>query len=133
MAYYLDTSALVKLVVAEPESPALHAWAIEAERTPVCSDLVRTELVRAVRLAAPDRSTQARELLLSLTLLSATSAILDRAAVLEPRTLRSLDSIHIATAMELGDDLDSVVTYDHRMVDGCRALGLHTSSPGAGA
>lgn len=133
MAHYFDTSALVKLVVAEPESATLHAWATEAERTPVCSDLVRTELIRAVRLGAPDRVTTAREVLASVTLLSVTSAILDRAALLGPLNLRSLDSIHMASAMELGDDLETVVTYDHRMADGCRALGIHVVSPGTGA
>ena len=60
VAHYLDTSALVKLVVAEPETEALRAWLLEADRDPVGCDLVRTELLRTVRRAAPDRVVDAR-------------------------------------------------------------------------
>ena len=63
MAYYLDTSALTKLVVAEPESTSLRRWLTAPDRQPVSSDLARTELLRAVRRAAPDRMTQARAVL----------------------------------------------------------------------
>ena len=67
---------------------------------------MRTELIRATRRAAPSAVTQARAVLESVTLLHVTTSILERAALLEPPTLRSLDAIHIATALELGDDLD---------------------------
>ncbi|OZB89575.1 MAG: hypothetical protein B7X41_02085 [Microbacterium sp. 14-71-5] len=55
MAYYLDTAAVVKLVVAERETGALRAWLAEVERDAVSCDLVRAELMRAVRRAAPGR------------------------------------------------------------------------------
>ena len=72
VAHYLDTSALVKLVVSEAETAALRAWMGEAERTPVSCDLARTELLRAVRRAAPDRVVQARAVLDSITPVSYT-------------------------------------------------------------
>jgi predicted nucleic acid-binding protein len=130
VAHYFDTSALVKLVVLEPESDALLAWATTAERVPVASDLTRTELLRAVRQADPTLALRAREVLGSLTLLAVTSAILNTAGRLEPAALRSLDAIHLASALDLGDDLDAVVTYDVRMADACRALGLSVTHPG---
>jgi len=55
--------------------------------------------------------------------------ILDASGILEPRVLRALDAIHLATAMALGDDLESIVTYDDRMIDGARLLGLASVAP----
>ena len=83
MAHYFDTSALVKLVVAEPETGALRAWLAEAPREPVSSDITRTELMRAVRRIAPDLAPAAREVLNRLTLMRITSA---RSAVKVPAT-----------------------------------------------
>lgn len=56
-------------------------------------------------------------------------ALLDRAGDLDPASLRSLDAIHLASALTLGNDLGVVVTYDDRMLQGASALGLHTASP----
>lgn len=129
MAYYLDTSALAKLVVAEPETEALMAWigATDAEWT--CSDIARTELFRAVRRAAPDLVVRARDVLDAVTLVAATATVLDAAARVDPLGLRSLDAIHLATALALGDDLDGIVTYDGRLADAAIANGLHTVRP----
>lgn len=112
MAYYLDTSALVKLVVAEPETEALRAWLLSRQSDGVASDLVRTELARAVRRAAPDRLSSVRAVLDGLVLISCTTATFESAGRLMPATLRSLDALHLATALELGDDLDGMVTYE---------------------
>ena len=79
LAFYIDTSALVKLVVAEPESDALRAWFADSERDPVACDLARTELLRAVRRAAPDRLVQARAVLDAVTLLEVTTQIFEAA------------------------------------------------------
>jgi predicted nucleic acid-binding protein len=62
-------------------------------------------------------------------LIAVADAVLDAAAMLEPRVLRTLDAIHLATALTLGDDLDALVTYDARMLDGARLLGLSTATP----
>ena len=55
--------------------------------------------------------------------------ILEAAGTLEPRVLRTIDAIHLATALAVGDDLDTIVTYDDRMVEAARFLGLPTVTP----
>ncbi len=128
MAHYLDTSALTKLVVAEAESKALRAW-LRTGREPVACDLVRTELIRAVRRSAPGRLVQARAVLDSLTLIQVTSSIFEQAGRLEPPGLRSLDAIHLAAALDLGDDLDGVVTYDERLAEAASLNGISVTAP----
>jgi predicted nucleic acid-binding protein len=129
VAHYLDTSALVKLVVAEGESAALRGWLAAADRDPISSDLARTELVRAVRRAAPDRAVLAREVLETLTLVELTTATFEAAGRLDPAVLRTLDALHLAVALDLGDDLDGLVTYDGRQADAARAHGVVVHAP----
>jgi uncharacterized protein len=130
VAYYVDTSALVKLVVAEPESAALRAWLTVAEREPVTCDLARTELVRVVRRHVPEAMLEAREVLHAMSLLSVTSWTFEEAGRLTPDNLCTLDAVHLAAALELGDDLDGIVTYDTRMADAARANGVAVAAPG---
>jgi uncharacterized protein len=129
MAYYLDTSALVKLVVAEAETTALRAWLADADRSPVSCDLARAELLRAVRRATPDRLTQARAVLDSITLLEVTSQTFEEAGRLHPTTLRSLDAIHLAAALDLGDDLEGLVTYDERLAEAAQSNAIPVTGP----
>lgn len=129
MPYYLDTSALVKLVVAEAESAALLAWLGGDERVPVSSDLTRTELIRAVRRVAPDRMVEARVVLDALTLLELTPAVFEQAGRLDPAIARSLDAVHLAAALALGDDLEGFVTYDERLAEAARANGVAVVAP----
>jgi predicted nucleic acid-binding protein len=129
VAHYLDTSALVKLVVSEAETAALRAWMGEAERTPVSCDLARTELLRAVRRAAPDRVVQARAVLDSITLIEVTTSVFEEAGRLDPTVLRSLDAVHLAAALSLGDDLDGIVTYDERFAEAAQSNGVPVTSP----
>ena len=124
-----NASALVKLVVAEAETDALRAWLVAAERAPVSSDLARTELVRAVRRAAPDRVVQARAVLDAVTLLEVSTAIFEEAGRLDPVIVRSLDAVHLAAALSLGDDLDAIVTYDDRLAEAARANGVAVAAP----
>ena len=100
MAVYLDTSAASKLVVREPETTAPRRWLRGRTDDIVASDLMRTELNCATRRAAPTAVAQARAVLDSVTLLHVTGSILERAALLQPPTLRSLDSIHLAAALD---------------------------------
>ncbi len=130
MAYYLDTSALVKLVVAEAETPALLSWLTADDRAPVSCDLARTELLRAVRRAAPDLAVQARTVLDSITLLEVTTGMFEEAGRLDPTLLRSLDAVHLAAALALGDDLEGVVTYDARLAEAAGLNGLVVIAPG---
>jgi len=129
VAFYVDTSALVKLVVAEPETDSLRVWLTAAERDPVASDLARTELFRAVRRAAPDRLVDARAVLDAMNLIEVTTAIFEAAGRLEPMSLRSLDALHVAAALDLGDDLAGFVTYDERLAEAAAANGISVVSP----
>ena len=129
MAHYIDTSALAKLVLAEPETPALQAWFADVDRQPVSCDLARTELLRTVRRSAPDHLVRARAVLDSVTLLDVSTAIFDHAGLLDPTRLRTLDAIHLAAALVLGDDLDAMITYDDRLTQAARANGIAVISP----
>ena len=125
----MDTSALVKLVVREPETDALRGWLAAGSLDPVSCDLTRTELMRTVRRAAPDRAPDARRVLGTVTLTQVTTAIFEQAARLEPAALRSLDAIHLAAALDLGDDLDGLVTYDSRMAEAAGSAGIQVIAP----
>lgn len=125
---YLDASALVKLIVAEAETDALIGWVTGRERLASCA-LVRTEVPRAVRSLGPDALTTARLVIQGLDLIAIDDRLLETAALLDPQIIRSLDAIHLAAAGSLGPDLDTLVSYDDRMLDGARMLGLPTSRP----
>ena len=126
---YLDASAAVKLVVREPESRSVREFV--GDRTArVSSRLLTVELLRAVQRANPRSLGQARSLLAVMQFVELDEGIAGRAAALEPAGLRSLDAIHLASALELGDELDAFVTYDARQADAARALGLPVASPG---
>ncbi len=129
MAHYLDTSALVKLVVAEDETTALWAWLTAEERNPVSCDLSRAELLRAVRRAAPDRVVRARAVLDSLVLIQVPTTIFEQAGRVDPTTLRTLDAIHLAAALDLGDDLQGIVTYDARLAEAAGSNGVAVLAP----
>lgn len=129
MAHYIDTSALVKLVVAEAETQALRSWIAASKPTLVSSDLARAELLRAVRRGAPDQVVQARAVLDSVFLTTVTTLTFESAGLLDPTILRTLDAVHIAAALELGDDLDAIVTYDERLADAARANGIAVLAP----
>ena len=128
MATYLDSSALAKLVVDEPETDALRN-ALRSVTRPVTSDLARTELMRSVWRHAEDRMVMARLVLDSVSVMSMPASIFDAAGRLDPVSLRSLDALHLAAALELGDDLDGFITYDRRLAESATALGLPVTSP----
>ena len=129
MPYYTDTSALVKLVVVESETAALRAWLAEADRDLVACDLVRTELMRTVRRVEPERVLRAREVLDAITLVEVTTAVFEEAGRLEPADLRSLDAVHVAAALDLGDGLEGLVTYDDRLSRAAEANAITTFGP----
>lgn len=128
-AVYLDSSAFVKLAVEEAETLALRQFLAGRDARRVSSALLRTEALRAVRLLGGDVRATVREGLRRIDLVAIDDRILDAAGTLEPSVLRTLDAIHIATALAVGDDLDTVVTYDERMADGARLLGLPVTAP----
>lgn len=128
-ALYLDSSAFVKLAVEEPETAALRALLAERGSRRVSSALLRTESLRAVRYLGGEALVSVREGLRRVDLVAIDDRILDAAGTLEPRVLRTLDAIHLATAMAVGDDLEVIVSYDERMTEAARLLGLATATP----
>jgi predicted nucleic acid-binding protein len=114
--------------VAEPESQAVRAH-LRRRRPLVSSALARTEVLRALLPAGEIALSRGREVLRRLDLVRISDRVLDAAGYLEPAQVRSLDAIHLATAQLLGADLGHVVTYDDRMADAARSLGLKTTSP----
>ena len=131
MAFYVDTSALVKLVSAEPETQALHTWRTQQHRDLVAGDLVRTELIRAARRLTPAHVQVARELLASVQLTRVAERTFEQAGMLDPPSLRSLDAIHLASALDLGHDLEGIVTYDRELAEAAELNAVTVISPGA--
>jgi predicted nucleic acid-binding protein len=130
MRIYMDTSALVKLVVAEDESQALRSFLSErSEDTLFTAALTRTELIRAVAVNGPQAIADARNLLSALDAVVLTRQLLDEAGALQPPRLRSLDAIRLVAAQRAGDTLRTVVTYDARMLSAAADLGMATASP----
>jgi len=122
--YYLDSSAAVKIVVAEPGSAELLAWIRREDPDLVSSELMRAEVLRACRRHSPDALAAGRETMDAITLIELGRDIVMASAFVDPPELRTLDALHIATALSLGDELAGVLTYDDRFADGCRAHGL---------
>lgn len=125
---YLDSSAIVKLAVAEPESAALRRH-LRRRRPLVSTALARTEVLRALLPAGAAAVASGRSALADINLVRVNERVLNAAGALLPNELRSLDAIHLATALQLGEEVRQVVTYDERMADAARTLGLRTVSP----
>ncbi|MGH3118490.1 MAG: type II toxin-antitoxin system VapC family toxin [Gaiellales bacterium] len=125
---YFDSSALVKLVVREPESRALRAFVRRRTGRSSCA-LARVEVVRAVRRHGPTAIGRARQLVDRFELVRIDDALLDNAALLPVEDLRSLDAIHLAAAQRLGRDLAVLVSYDERMLSAARAVGIPVTTP----
>ncbi len=125
---YLDSSALVKLVIAEPESSALRRYLGQEPARASCV-LARVEVLRAVRGHGSTALTRARRLLQRMNLVPIDEELLDAAAALDPRVLRSLDAIHLAAAQLFGDELTAVVTYDRRMAAAAGRVDLTVTTP----
>lgn len=127
-ATYLDSSAIVKLVVKEPESAPLRRY-LRGRRPLVSSALARTEVLRALMGGGPDFVGRGQEVLSRIDLIRLSDRILAEAGGLLPPELRSLDAIHLATARQLGGDLAGVVTYDNRLAAAAKSAGLRVASP----
>jgi len=128
MSIYLDSSALVKLVVEEPESEDLRTFV--GDRVVVSSIVARTEVIRAVARTEPERVGAAEKVLAETSLIIIDWPLASAAAWVEPASIRSLDAIHLATAQRLEVGLEALVTYDRRMVDAAQMAGLRVASPG---
>ena len=127
---YLDSSALVKLAITEPESAALAGWLREHGRLlRVSTPLVRVEVPRAVWRADPGSLPQAYTIVRRLREIHLTEAVLTRAAGVRPNVLCTLDAIHVASALSVRADLTALVSYDKRMLTAAQEAGLPTACP----
>ncbi len=125
---YLDSSAVVKLAVREPESAALRRYL--RRRGPLLSSaLARAEVLRALLPVGEAAVARGWEVLSRLHLMRVSDRVLSAAGALEPTTLRTLDAIHLATAAQLERDLGFLVTYDGRMADAATQHGHRVAAP----
>jgi uncharacterized protein len=129
LAFYVDTAALVKMIIYEHETRALSDWLFQQDEPLVSCDLVRAEIVRATRRRHSDRVLRARQVLETLVLTRLTPAILDHAGRLDPIGLTTLGAVHLAAALDLGDDLSGLVTYDNRLAAAAEANGVAVVAP----
>ena len=125
---YVDSTAIVKLAVAEPESKALRRYLVR--RGPlVSSALARTEVARALLASGSAAVARGEEVLRRIQLLRINDRVLREAGYMAPDDLRTLDAIHLASARQLGSSVRQIVTYDERMGDAARAAGWSVVSP----
>lgn len=125
---YVDSSALVKLAVAEPESKALRRF-LSRRQPLVSSTLARTEVARALMPSGPEALSRGEEVLRRIQLLRINDRVLREAGRLQPAELRSLDAIHLASARQLGSSVKQIVTYDERMADAAAEAGWSVAAP----
>ena len=127
---YLDSSALVKLALTEPETAALSDYlAMRADQALVSSSLHRAEVLRAVWRAEPGALPRAQRMIRRVSLVSLTHDLLDNAATQPPGGLSTSAAIHLASAMALKRDLTAFVCYDKRLSDAAETVGLPVASP----
>jgi predicted nucleic acid-binding protein len=128
---YLDASALMKLVRREAETEALREWLdLRPEQPLVTSELARVEVLRAARRVGEPVLAEARAVVGDLDLIPLDRAVQDVACDIGNPLLRTLDALHLASALLLGDALSAFIAYDHRLVEGARAAGLAVAAPG---
>ncbi len=128
---YLDASALVKLATPEAETDALRAE-LDTYDARLTSRLATVEVARALRRRGPASARLGdaiAEAFTGLGIIELDRAIAEPAGRIDPPSLRSLDAIHLASALALGSELGAVVTYDSRLADAARAAGLEVIAP----
>lgn len=127
---YLDSAAVVKLVHAEPESGPLRAWLGErAETGWISSVLAEIESFRALARHAPEAVVRLHPVLDQIDLIDLSPRVRVLAQTVRPLTIRSLDAIHLGTALTIRGSLTSFITYDKRLLDAAAAAGLPAESP----
>lgn len=128
---YLDSSALMKLIRKESETAALSDWLSERPEHPVVSsELGRVEVFRAARRVGDRALTEARAVIGDIDLVPLNRAVQDLASDIGHPLLRTLDALHLASAVLLSDELTAFIAYDQRLTSAARAAGLVVASPG---
>lgn len=126
---YLDSSALVKLVFDESESSALADWLVERDVPKLSSEIATIELIRTCRRYNPGAVGAAHQLLAGLDLIALSGEVIEAAAEAAPIELRSLDAIHLASALSVAEGLAAFVVYDNRLAAAAADGGLPVASP----
>jgi predicted nucleic acid-binding protein len=127
---YLDTSAAAKLVHPEAESAALAVYLAERLATPlVSSALLYPELVRAVSRHRPELARRAVALVQRIMTVPLAGDIVTSAATIGNPAIRTLDALHLATAVTIASELQAFVTYDKRLGDAATEVGLTVAAP----
>ena len=127
---YLDSSALVKLALAEPETAALSSYlAKRADQALVSSSLHRAEVLRAIWQAEPGALPRAQRMIRRVSLVTLSHDVLDNAATLPPGELSTTAAIHLASALTLKRDLTAFVSYDRQLLGAAESAGLPVASP----
>lgn len=127
---YLDSSALVKLALAEPETAALTSYlGKRADQALVSSSLHRAEVLRAIWQAEPGALPRAQRMIRRVSLVTLSHDVLDNAATLPPGALSTTAAIHLASALTLKRDLTAFVSYDRALLDAAESAGLPVASP----
>jgi uncharacterized protein len=127
---YLDSAAIVKLVHAEAESAALRAWLGERADTGwISSVLAEIESFRALARYAPAAAARLPVVLDQIGLIALDAPVRILAETARPATGRSLDAIHLGTALHTRQVVTSFVTYDKRLLDAALAAGLPAEAP----
>jgi len=125
---YLDSSAIVKLAVPEQETRSLQRLLRSWPET-ASSVIARIEVTRAARRVGDEAVRRADAALERIALVEVDGDVLDRGASLPPAGLRTLDSIHLATALSLGDELGALCAYDARLAEAATAAGIDVLAP----
>lgn len=127
---YLDSSALVKLAITEPESAALLHWLGERPNlVRVSSEVTRVEVVRIIWSAAPTALPEGYLVTRRIAEIKLSDEVLRRAAAVRPPSLRSSHAVHIASALSIRRELTAFVSYDRRLLDAATEAGLPVASP----
>lgn len=129
---YLDSSALMKLVREEAETTALQEWLSDhPDESVVTSELGRVEVLRAARRVGDEALAEARAVVGDVDLIPLDRAVQDVASDIGEPLLRTLDALHLASALLLKDVLTALIAYDHRLVDAALTAGLVVVTPGS--
>lgn len=127
---YLDSAAIVKLVHAETESAALRAWLAErAETGWISSVLTEVESFRALARYVPEAAARLPAVLDQIDLIDLDPPVRILAQTVRPAAVRSLDAVHLGTALHVRQALTSFVTYDKRLLEAAVAAGLPADAP----
>jgi uncharacterized protein len=127
---YLDSSALVKLALTEPESAALARWLAErADQPLVSSALHRAEVPRAVWRTEPGALPRSYRVIKRIARVTLTAEVLENSATLPPQDLSPAQAIHLASALALKDHITAFVAYDDRLLAAAKDIGLPVASP----